>query len=527
MPHFSRSLREVGNDGWVADAKEVKQPRTPWSMILGCELRAHTPDSASFKFGVGYSMSPTNGFFSVTRTPAILLALVIFATNLSSAEWNEKVLHSFQGGTNDGAYPVGGVVFDSQGNLYGVLQAYGPGSCAPIGNECGAVFQLAPPAHEVDPWTETLIYKFQGKGANDGESPNGGLIIDSQGNLYGVTAYGGAGDCVLLGVSAGCGTVYKISPPKQKGGAWKETILYSFPTAKQGYLPNGDLVFDSAGNLYGATTFGGSKGITCDKFYGGQCGVVFKLSPPKTKGGKWTEKVLHAFDGIAAGAQFGDGANPNGGLVLDGKGDIYGTTYIGGYDCPHNSGQGCGAVFKLSPPTVNGGAWTECVLHRFKRDTSDGGNPMAGLRFDGVGKLYGTTLNGGAGQYGTVFSLRPPSKGTGSWVETVLHGFSDNLQGAGPEASLVFDAHGNLYGTTAIPTNRSAQGNVFRMRPPSLKGGAWSLSVVYTFTGNPDGATPSANLIFGSGGSIFGTTQGGGGAPACQGGCGTVFEVSP
>jgi hypothetical protein len=127
-------------------------------------------------------------------------------------------------------------------------------------------------------------------------------VIDGQGNLYGVTAYGGTGDCVLLGVSAGCGTVYELSAPAEKGGAWKETILYSFPTAKQGYFPNGNLVFDGAGNLYGATTYGGGKGTTCDAFYGGNCGTVFKLSPPKTKGGNWTEKVLHSFAGGTDGA---------------------------------------------------------------------------------------------------------------------------------------------------------------------------------------------------------------------------------
>jgi hypothetical protein len=285
----------------------------------------------------------------------LLFAVVMTLAVPASAEWKEKVLYSFQGGTTDGAFPAGGVVFDSQGNLYGVLQDYGSGSCAPIGNECGAVFQLTPPAHQGGSWTETLIYTFQGKGSNDGESPNGGLLIDSQGNLYGVTGYCGAGDCVLLGVPAGCGTVYEISPPKQKGGAWTETILYSFPTAKQGYLPNGNLVFDSAGNLYGATSFGGSKGTTCDGFYGGQCGVIFEISPPKRKGGQWTGKLLYEFAGVEAGHSFGDGASPNGGLVLDSKGAVYGTTYYGGSnvkgECQGGTaGTGCGVRTCVAEP---------------------------------------------------------------------------------------------------------------------------------------------------------------------------------
>jgi uncharacterized repeat protein (TIGR03803 family) len=254
---------------------------------------------------------------------------------------------------------------------------------------------MAPPVHQGDPWTETLIYEFQGKGGNDGESPNGGLVVDGQGYLYGVTAYGGTGDCVLLGVPAGCGTVYKLSPPKQNGGAWKETILYSFPTAKQGYFPNGNLVFDGAGNLYGATTYGGGKGTTCDSFYQ-YCGAVFELSPPKTKGGKWTEKVLHAFAGGT------DGANPNGGLVLDGKGIVYGTTYVGGNQSGECSAGGCGTAFELKPPTEKGGAWTDKVLYRF--NIQDGASSAAGLIFGPDGDLYGTAEGGGTNGDGAVFS---------------------------------------------------------------------------------------------------------------------------
>jgi hypothetical protein len=172
-------------------------------------------------------------------SPHILRIGLVFTIALTlavraSAEWKEKVLYSFQGGTNDGSLPVGGVVFDGQANIYGALQGYGSGSCTPIGNDCGAVYQLSPPAQKGGAWTETLIYEFQGKGANDGELPNSGLIIDKAGNLYGVTAYGGTGNCTLLGVAAGCGTVYELSPPQQQGGAWTETILYSFPTTKHG-----------------------------------------------------------------------------------------------------------------------------------------------------------------------------------------------------------------------------------------------------------------------------------------------------
>ena len=269
--------------------------------------------------------------------------------------------------------------------------------------------------------------------------------------------------------------------------------------------------------------FGGTKGTTCDPDYGGQCGVVFEISPPKNKGGKWKEKVLHNFAGIANGQQTGDGANPNGGLVLDGKGSVYGTTYIGGYNCPHNSNQGCGTAFQLAPPTKGSVRWTEKVLHRFDRSNSDGGNPMAGLLFDEAGYLYGTTLNGGPGRYGTVFCLRPPSKGARDWVETVLYGFSDGQQGADPEAGLIFDANGELYG---MALGGAHDGVVFRLKPPK-RGGSWPITVLYNFAGSPDGAQPSAKLIFDKHGNLYGTTTQGGTGQACQGGCGAVYEVSP
>jgi uncharacterized repeat protein (TIGR03803 family) len=443
----------------------------------------------------------------------LLLAVALTLAVPASAEWKEKVLYSFQGGTNDGALPVGGVVFDSQGNLYGVLQFYGPGSCGPIANECGVVFQLAPPAHKGDSWTETLLYEFKGKGGNDGESPNGGLVIDGQGNLYGVTAYGGTGDCVLLGVPAGCGTVYEVSPPAEKGGAWTETILYSFPTAKQGYVPNGDLVFDRAGNLYGATMFGGGKGTTCDEFYGGQCGVVFELSPLK-KSGAWAEKVLHNFAGGT------DGANPNGGLLLDIKGEIYGTTAIGGNQiCQDSQGHpiGCGIVFQLRQPSKEGGVWTEKIMHRFT-EKPDGAGPNGGLIFDAKGSLYGTAGGGGKYESGVVFRLSRTAKG--QWVESVLYDFTGGDDGQGPNGPLRFDSAANLYGTAIGGAHFS--GVVFRLSPPSAPVSSWIFNLLYSFLGTPDGHYPANGLVIDGGDHLYGTTEGGGTA-----GDGTVFSVWP
>jgi hypothetical protein len=169
--------------------------------------------------------------------------------------------------------------------------------------------------------------------------------------LYGTTAYGGSGGCVLIGIKGGCGTVYELSPPKVKGGKWAYAILYNFQGGKDGYFPWGDLVFDAAGNLYGATQFGGGFG-SCDSPFYQFCGTVFALSPPKIKGGEWREKVLYSFKDIKVGKQIGDGANPNGGLTFDSKGAIYGTTRWGGdsaNNCTGGSGYaGCGTVFELT-----------------------------------------------------------------------------------------------------------------------------------------------------------------------------------
>ncbi len=258
---------------------------------------------------------------NLSRLTFHLLASAVVAaalTSSASAEWKEKVLYSFQGGT-DGSTHAGGVVFDAVGNLYGATTD-GGSSCPSPG--CGTVFQLAPPATKGGAWTETILFGFSG---NDGSFPAGSVIVDANGNLYGTTAYGGSGTCILLGGNVGCGIVYELSPPLQKGGQWTYRVLYNFQGGKDdGQYPWGNLTLDKAGNLFGATQFGGGKGYNnCNKYYG-YCGIVYKLSPPKVKGGKWTEKVLHSFAGGT------DGANPNGGLIFDTKGTIYGTTYGGG-----------------------------------------------------------------------------------------------------------------------------------------------------------------------------------------------------
>jgi hypothetical protein len=459
-------------------------------------------------------MNCNHSFRAFSRWLSLVIVTLALATT-ASAEWKEKVLYSFQS-IPDGATPVGAVVFDKAGNLYGTTRDGGSSSCPSV-QQCGTVYQLAPPAKQGDPWTETVLYIFKGNTSNDGASPYGGLVIDAAGNLYGTTGYGGTGNCTVLGSKLGCGTVFEMSPPKQKGGQWTETVLYSFLTPKQGFVPAGDLVFDSAGNLYGATIYGGGYGTNCGDAFYQYCGAVFELSPPKTKGGKWTEKTLYGFKGNT------DGANPNGGLVLNGKGEVLGTTYLGGFHCPHDSGQGCGTVFTLAPPAKKGGNWTETVLHRFHRDSSDGGYPQAGVIIDRKGWVCGTTLNGGPGTYGTAFCLTPPSEEFGLWNETILYGFKDNNQyGADPVGGLTLDRNGHLYGTASV--YGAYFGTAFELKP---RGPNWGIALLYSFRGSPDARFPSARMVFDGSGNLYGTSQAGGDGQSCQSGCGTVFELSP
>jgi hypothetical protein len=446
----------------------------------------------------------------------VLVTLAVLAVALAVlvlpafAEWNEQVLYSFQGGNSDGAVPVGGMVFDKAGNLYGATEQ-GGGQCVPLG--CGIVFELTPPAQQGNPWTETVLYIFKGvtQSTTDGALPVGGLVMDKSGNLYGTTGYGGTGDCVLLGTKVGCGTIYEMSPPTQKGASWTETILYSFQSGADGYLPQGDLVFDPAGNLYGATVYGGGYGV-CNAPYYQYCGTIFRLHPPKVKGGKWAEEVLYAFKGGTKGKDDGDGAEPNGGLVLDSKGAIYGTTFYGGNEVGEcaggDTGVGCGTVFELSPQGTMCGSWSAKILHRFQNG-SDSTNPAAGPTLRD-GQLYGTTI-------GTVFRLEQPPSGKTNWLETILYEF--NSEAWGPEDQLALDGVGNLYGTTY--SSQQFSGTVFRLNSPRKGGKEWSFDLLYGFTLGLDGGKPSAPVLFDKAGNLYSTTTKGGTSSD-----GVVFELT-
>ncbi len=230
---------------------------------------------------------------------------------------------------------------------------------------------------------------------------------------------------------------------------WKEKVLHSFcsqPNCADGDYPTAGLIFDAAGNLYGTTYAGGAYGA-----YGP--GTVFELTP--AAGGGWTEKVLHSFDNDCT-----DGASPYASLIFDAAGNLYGTTSRRRLLPACDAGEGCGTVFELTPTA--GGGWTEKVLHSFGNGT-DGANPDCDLIFDAAGNLYGTTIYGGTYSYGTVFELTPA--GGGNWTEKVLHNFNRNgTDGICPYAGLIFDAAGNLYGTTSLGGTFGV-GTVFELTP--------------------------------------------------------------
>ena len=361
--------------------------------------------------------------------------------------WTETVLYSFTGGS-DGAYPKAGLIFDQAGNLYGTTTD-GGGSSAACGTfGCGIVFELSPVAGGGR--TESIIYRFQG--GSDGAGPQAGLIFDSKGNLYGTTSGGGAD---------GSGTVFVLSPPSSGSGQWIETVLYSFTGGSDGANPEAGLIFDQSGNLYGTTSSGGTANAGC-AYIVGQCGSVFELAPQSNGG--WIENTLYSFQGNA------DSDTPLGEVIIDTSGNLYGTT---SGDCA-----ACfGTAFELAPSS--GGTWTETSIYTFQGVLANGWTPEAGLVFDHSGNLYGTTAFGGSSGgsencigngtmgvpngCGTVFELSPSS--TGAWAERVLYSFQGYADGGYPEAGLILDSQGNLYGTTTSAGANNGSGVVFELIP--------------------------------------------------------------
>jgi len=397
-----------------------------------------------------------------------VLAAFATALSLGPVAWaggKYKVLHAFKGGL-DGGGIYAPVAFDSEGNLYGTT--WGSGA-----HGDGTIFKLTPSAN--GRWAKEVLYNFCALShCSDGALPLAGLTLDAAGDLYGTAGggiqnsgvafelspptedqpsgwsfqviYDSGSDGLLLDTAGnlygawgpgkyGKGDVFELSPGSN---GWTETYLYSFcPTScLDGDEPTSPLTWDASGNLYGATEGGGK----------GNLGVVFQLE--HTSSG-WKEHVLHNFPTSPT-----DGYDPDGGLTLDQKGNVYGTASQGG-------SKGNGTVFQLTRGAD--GRWKETILYNFPHAFNNGGGADAGVIFDRAGNLYGTTPGGGDPncQCGVVFKMTPDAKG--EWTYTVLHRFT-GADGFDPEASLTLDSKGNIYGTT-VAGGAGGAGVVFEITP--------------------------------------------------------------
>jgi uncharacterized repeat protein (TIGR03803 family) len=333
------------------------------------------------------------------------------------------------------------------------------------------------------------LYQFLG-GPHDGGWPNGGLVSDPSGTLYGTAIIGG---------SHGAGTAFKLTPPSAPGGNWVETTLYNFLSGGEydGYSPNTPVTLDSSGAVYGTTNVGGTHGY----------GTVFKLTPPSTASESWTETILYNFLGET------DGAFPFGTLLIDKQGNLYGTTN----DSEFGFGNDGGVVYELTPPTGGGGQWTETVLYLV------GSSMQGNLTMDQAGALYGTSSD--FGNFGSVFQLTPPASGQGFWTETMLYVFLGGSDGAIPVDGVVFGKDGSLYGTTSEGGSQncaSGCGTVFELTPPSVPGGPWTESLIHVFNGGDDGAVPYGGTALDRSGTVYGTAYSGG-----RYGLGTVYRLTP
>ena len=406
-------------------------------------------------------------------TAAVLTSAILACAPRALAQ-TERVVYTFKN-PSSGLNPWGGVTLDKAGNIYGVTYSgglYGGGT----------VYKLS--ASKNGTRVETVLHSFNPSGG-DGSGPNGTLIIDASGNLYGTTYSGGKDTCMPSYDVHGCGIVFKLIP--RPNGTWVEQILHKFDAGDvDGMNPSAGLLSDAAGNLYGTATYGGSNGV----------GMVFELTH-----GTWTEKILFNLSNSA-------GANPVAALTSDASGNLYGTASQGGTES-------AGTVFELTPTIA--GEWNGIVLHNFGIGY-DGYYPESGVTFDSAGNLYGTTFLAGSDGYGIVYELTPSADGT--WTETIIHNFTGNTGDAaqpGP-GMLVFDSSGNLYGASGTG-GHAFSGAVFEFSPSA--GGVWTEKLLYSFRAGPGGAYPSSAVTLDSAGNIFGTTGTEGGSNK------SVYEVVP
>jgi uncharacterized repeat protein (TIGR03803 family) len=329
-------------------------------------------------------------------------------------------------------------------------------------------------------FAEKVIYTFPNSGEN-GLHPQAKLVYRS-GKLYGTTQQGGGGSCAPL--YTGCGVVFEVAESPE--GSANFRLLHALRGGKDVSTPVGNIVFDAAGNLYGAATGGGANNL----------GGIFKLSPAEE--GNWTETVIHSFAGGS------DGEVPQAGLTIDAAGNLYGTTSLGGAN-------GLGLVFELSPDSHSG--WTETVLYNFQ-GSPDGAAPWGEVSFDSQGNIFGTTTGGGNNNSGSVYELAP--NGSGGWNESVIYGGFKNAQIGYPRSELLLASAGNIFG---VGQGDGEGGEVFHLTQNN--DGSWTETAIFTF-GAHSGVNPYGGLVTDAEGNLYGTTPSGGFYDL-----GTIYRLSP
>ena len=417
--------------------------------------------------------------FRIFTLKNVALMLMLGLSALACAQ-TESTIFTFSEATT--FWPQGGLLEDSAGNLYGV--AKGGGSYG-----VGAVYELSPPTVSGGAWTQTVLYSFVPYGGG-GYVPISDLVRDQKGAFYGTFFAGGDPTC-------NCGGVYKLNPPAVQGGAWTESAIYSFKTA-DGHLPTqAALALTTKGTLYGTTIQGG----TWDS------GVIYQLT---TKNGiSYTESVLYSF------GDTGDASVPNGPILMDTAGNLYGVTAQGGT-------YGQGALYKYVP-AANGNPATESLLFSFGGSTTSGSSPSGNLVFDVGGNIYGVTTFGGTNNDGVVYSLAPAQP---TWTQTVLYTFSSS-SGVSPLGGLTWNhKNNNLYGSTSnMNAHPAGAGTIFKLVPPAVKGGTWTESSLMQFTYKVNGGYPTGAVWLDTKtGDLYGSAQQGG-IEGCDLYCGVLWQI--
>lgn len=411
---------------------------------------------------------------------ALLVALA--PIGIVEAASTIEVLTHFDNTT--GANPRGAVVLGRGGSLYGTTYAGGTGGM-------GVVFKLTPPVPGQTVWTHSVILNFQGTA--NGANPEAGLIIDKRGALYGTTLYGGS--------SGWAGSVFKLTPPTQPTASWTHKELFPFAgNGLYGSYPHAGVVFGADGALYGTND-----------------ARMYQLTPSlpgQTE--TWTPTILFKR------TEGRYGYPPLSDLVMGASGELYGTTFMGGYYGGNCQNSGCGMVYKLTPPATPDLAWTQTVLYAFE-GSKDGYYPQGGVTLGPDGALYGTTQSGGGNNLGTLFRLTPPPFGKTRWTKSVLSHFpSKTNTGTAPMGRLVFGPDLALYGTTYRGgASTSNGGTVFKLEPPGKCTSTWTASVIADLD-YVTGINPRSGVIVGPDGALYGTTENGG-----TYGYGTVFRITP